>query len=132
MVSTDTVKRACRDQGEGALLARQAWFNERWVALHDRLLFVFENRGGYRPVVANLSRRIEMLEAGVRETEAAMAERGIAHAPSVIGKPKTRNEASANTQQWAAILGIGEMDDDFPEDGSEWNLSASQEHYLGW
>jgi hypothetical protein len=100
--------------------------------LTDRLLFVFEKRGGYRPVVMNLKRRIEMLEAGARETEAEMAERGIAFKPSGLGQPKARNETLEDTQRWASILGIGEVDGDFPEDGSEWNLSASQERCLGW
>src|SRR5437763_3072020 len=70
-VSADTVKRACRDHGKDALTARHAWFFDQWNLLTDRLLFVHEKRGGYLPVVLNLSRRIKQLEAGLKETERA-------------------------------------------------------------
>lgn len=132
MVSNDTVKRACRDYGDGALEARHAWFEERWNILTDRLIFVFEKRGGYLPVVLNLRRRIWMLEAGLRETEAAMAARGIAYTPSAICKPRQEDSRLRELREMNRVFGLEDFDDDGPSEFDEWNLSPDQEKVLGW
>jgi len=131
-VSPDTVKRACREHGEGALQARQAWFFDQWNLLTDRLLFVHEKRGGYLPVVLNLSRRIEQLEAGLRETEYAMAAKGIPYT-SLLPEPspvieRMRDQAS----QFEKIMGIDDPDDDDLWGHKDWELSSFQEREHGW
>lgn len=131
-VSADTVKRACRDHGEGALLARQDWFIRQHGVLIDRQLEVFEKRGGYLPVVRNLARRIGMLEAGVRETEAAMALRGIAFTPSRIGAPSAADADREERRKWDKALGIDGLDEDNPWENDDWEMSSFDDHQGGW
>ena len=128
MVSADTVKRACRDHGEGALEARQTWFFHRWLLLNDRLTVVFTKHGGYRPVVLNLMRRIDMLESACRETERAMQARCIPYTPSPIATPSPTPQAS-ETAKWGKALGL--YDDDAGQYG-EWELSEFQQRGMPW
>jgi hypothetical protein len=130
-VSRDTVKRACRDHGDGALAARQAWFYDQWHLLTDRLLFVHEKRGGYLPVVLNLSRRIKQLEAGLRETERAMSGRGISYTP-LLPEPSPASERQREeARRWDRVFGF-DGDEDDPWGCTEWGLTPFQERELGW
>lgn len=130
-VSADTVKRACRDHGEGALQARQAWFFNQWDLLTDRLMFVYEKRGGYLPVVRNLSRRIDQLEAGLRETELAMAARGIPYEPMLPPPSPESERRREEVGEFARLFGVDAQDEDDPW-GKDWELSGFQERELGW
>jgi len=127
MVSEDTVKRACRKHSPAdALAARHAWFDDQWSVVMDRLLFVFEKRGGYAPVVANLKGRLMMLEAGQRENEQAMTRLDVPFRPSIICAQAPESEASKEDRRWRTVL---EMDEDDQDDGP-WELTPWQERQL--
>jgi hypothetical protein len=131
-VSADTVKRACRDHGEGALEARHAWFESQWHQLTDRLLFTYEKRGGYGRVVRNLKKRIAFLEARQAENEAAMRARGIPVKSSSITGPGTPCPRPTETKRWADVLGFDDPDESRFADGEQWEWSAFQERAFGW
>jgi hypothetical protein len=128
MVSPDTVKRACRDHGEGALEARQAALFDLLMTLTDRLIFVHEKRGGYLPVVLSLSRRIGYVELNIQETERAMDARGIVYRSLLPKKSAAMEKREQQAREWEKIFGF-EDDEEF--DG-EWTLSHSQQAVLGW
>lgn len=93
-VSLDTVKRACRDHGEGALQARQSYFSNQWDLQTDRQLEAFES-GNFR-AAESYEESIWRIEAGLRETERAMAKRGVAYVPAM---PETATPSSEQRQQ---------------------------------
>jgi hypothetical protein len=128
-ISKATVKRYCAAQSEEeALRARHDWFANRWVLLTDRLAFTYEKRGGHRPTVRQLSRRIEQLEARGKETERALDKRGISYLPWFAKEPDPEFEARVEERRsWAKVLEIDDdwVGDDFDrlEAGGEWRLN---------
>jgi hypothetical protein len=127
-ISIATVKRYCAAQSEEeALRARHTWFADQWVLLTDRLAFTYEVRGGHRPTVRQLSRRIEQLELRGNETERAMDKRAISYVSWFAKEPDP--EFDARVEERRSLAKVLEIDDDWVGDafdrleaGGEWRL----------